>query len=110
MLETDHAAMRTWLLISHESFGHVLMLDSYMHACDWSMVTIGLHGPTGCFTSVGKVFQADFEEEKKMWPMWPCGSGANRPHGCANLKVIKIKRAKKSKKNLGRTRTRAHIH
>ena len=55
MLETGHAAMRPWPLISHESFGHVLMLDSYMHACDWGMDTIGLHGPTGCFTSVGKL-------------------------------------------------------
>ena len=54
MLETAHAAMRPWPLFSHESFGHVLMLDSYMHACDWSMGTIELHDPTGCFMSVGK--------------------------------------------------------
>ena len=54
MLETAHAAMRPWPLFSHESFGHVLMLDSYMHACDRSMGAIELHDPTGCFMSVGK--------------------------------------------------------
>ena len=42
-------------LFSHESFGHVLMLDSYMHACDRSMGAIELHDPTGCFMSVGKI-------------------------------------------------------
>ena len=54
MLETAHAAMRPWPLFSHESFGHVLMLDSYMHACDRSMGAIELHDPTCCFMSVGK--------------------------------------------------------
>ena len=55
MLETAHAAMRPWPLFSHESFGHVLMLDSYMHACDLSMGTIELHDPTCCFMSVWKL-------------------------------------------------------
>ena len=54
MLESGsgHAAMRPWPLIGHESFGRVLMLDSYMHACDWRPGTIGLHDPAGCLAHV----------------------------------------------------------
>ena len=75
MLETAHAAMRPWPLFSHESFGHVLMLDSYMHARNWSMGTIELHDPTGCFMSVGKLLLSHAS-------VHVLGQCSNRPHFC----------------------------